>query len=78
MPKADAAFVEQELNSLNDIEVARVIALGASEAEVLEARAWLDGDEAVTRTLGRPSSGVVEQILAIAGKAVDEEEADEP
>jgi hypothetical protein len=44
MAKVEAAFVRQELGELDDLEIARIVALGPSEAEVLEARAWLDGD----------------------------------
>jgi hypothetical protein len=76
MAKVEAAFVRQELNWLNDIEVARIVALGPSEAEVVEARTWLEGDDSVVRELDEPMSAIVGQIVTIARKAAEAEEDD--
>lgn len=78
MPKATPAFVSQELGDLDDLERARIIALDASEEDVLEARAWLEGDEELARTREGPSTGVVAEILAIAQAAAEEEDLIEP
>lgn len=74
MAAVTATFVRQELGELNDLEIARIIELGATEADVLEARAWLDGDEQIARELAEPRSGIIEQIIAIAQMALAEEE----
>jgi hypothetical protein len=77
MAKVTAAFVKRELGDLDDLEVARIVALDPSEAEVVEARAWLEGNEDVARALDGPSSGVVAQIVAIAQTAAEAEEDDD-
>lgn len=74
MPKATQTFVTQELGDLTNEEVAHILALDASEAEVSEARAWLEGDEELARMLDGPSTGVVAQIIAIAQAAAEEED----
>lgn len=76
MTKATETFVRQLLGGLDELQIARIVALGASEAEVLEARAWVEGDEDVVRMLEGPSTGVVTQIVAIANAAAAREEED--
>lgn len=77
MAKVTAAFVKRELGDLDDLEIAQIVALGPSEAEVVEARAWLEGNDDVALALEGPSSGVVEQIVAIAQAAAEAEEDDD-
>lgn len=76
MTKATAEFVRRELAGLDDLEVADIVALGASEAEVLEARAWVEGDDDIVRRLEGPTSGVVALIVSAARAAADREEED--
>jgi hypothetical protein len=71
MTKATEEFVRQELGDLEDLDVARIIELGASEAEVMEARAWVEGDEDTARALEGPSTGVVARLVAIAQAAAE-------
>jgi hypothetical protein len=54
MSRVTEELVRSELAGLDDLEVASVVALGATEAEVLEARAWVEGDEEVVRSLEAP------------------------
>jgi hypothetical protein len=75
--RATEAFVRGELAGLDDLEVASIVALGASESEVLEARAWVEGDEDIARQFEGPTSGMVAQIVAIARAAADREEEED-
>lgn len=76
MSKANTSFVRQELGDLDDLEVARIVALGATEGEICEAAAWLYADTDVVRDLPGPSTAKVQQILDIARAADDEDEPD--
>lgn len=74
MSRATEAFVRQELVGLDDLEVASIVALGATEEDVLEARAWVEGDEELAQELEGPSNGVVAQIVEIGQAAAEREE----
>lgn len=74
MTRASEGFVRQELVGLDDLELADVMALHATEAEVLEARAWVEGDEEVVRMLEGPSTGRVARLVDIARAAAEREE----
>ncbi len=79
MSQANTDFVQKHFPTLEDIEVAEIVATQATERDLLEARAWLDGDDDVTRPLGEPSNERVEKVIAIAEEAEDEDtEEDEP
>ncbi len=70
MRKANAAFVRAELMDLVDLEVVRILALNPTEGEVLEAGAWLDGDEELIRAYGAPTSTTVARIVAMVQAAL--------
>lgn len=76
MAKATAALIQRELGVLNELEMARLVALEPSEEEVVEARAWLSGDDEVNRSLGKPSTAKVRQMVELVRAALEEEEPD--
>lgn len=63
---------------LDDVEVADIIATGATAEELAEAHAWLANDEPLLNA-GRPlPGGRVARLVDILAAISEEEEADEP
>lgn len=56
---------------LEDDQVAAILATGATDADVMEAFAWLSEDEYLGNVLQRPMRGVVAEVYEIL-------QADEP
>ena len=67
--------VRQYLGELDDEVVAKVIATGASEAELAEAAHWIEGDnEEMEQEKGEPSSRRVREVIYLVSKVRDEED----
>jgi hypothetical protein len=63
---------------LDDVEVADIIATGATAEELAEAHAWLANDEPLLNA-GRPlPGGRVARLVDILAAISEEEQADEP
>ncbi|HEY6705516.1 MAG TPA: hypothetical protein VI010_15580 [Xanthobacteraceae bacterium] len=63
---------------LDDVEVADIIATGATAEELAEAHAWLVNDEPLLNA-GRPlPGGRVARLVDILAAISEEEQADEP
>lgn len=77
MTAATRDDVVRLFGELDDVTVDRVLAIGASLAELREARAWIDGDEEVEQTLGEPSSARVNQVVDMVQAYIEEEEPDD-
>lgn len=71
-------FLVRELGPLDDLTRARILALGATAAEIIEAREWLDGEEEVEAGLGHPSSDRVRRIVTLLRDTWDEDEEEPP
>lgn len=71
---AQRVTVVRLFGELDDVTVERVLAIGASEAELREARGWIDGDEELEARLGAPSSPEVRQVIDLVNAFLEEEE----
>jgi hypothetical protein len=60
-----AAELHRMLGDLDDATCARIIATGATRAEVLEAQQWLSADDQLGTDLERGKHGVVGEIYEI-------------
>jgi len=65
------------LGDLDDGEVARILALGPTVAELEEAALWAQGQGGPLGKTGHPLKGVAGQVLDIV-LTVEEEQAPEP
>ena len=66
------------LGDLDDELVAKIIATGASEAELAEAAHWLRGDiEEMEQAKGEPSSRAVRDVIYLVSRVQPEEEEQE-
>jgi len=70
-------FLLTELGPLDELTQARILALGATAAEVIEAREWLEGEEEVESTLGHPSSERVRRLVVLLRDFWEGEEDEE-
>jgi len=62
---ATADIVRHILGDLDDATIARIVATGATEAEVLEASQWADADDELGAETERSRAGVVGEIYEI-------------
>ena len=62
---ATASEVVSIIGQQDDITIARIVATGATTAEVTEAFTWMNADDYMGEAVGRPSQGRVGQVLAI-------------
>ena len=62
---ASASEVRDIVGPLDDIVIARIVATGASAAEVLEAYTWLTADDQLGTELERTCRGRVAQVYEI-------------
>jgi hypothetical protein len=62
---AGVAAIRQILGDFDDATVARIAAIGATEAELLEAYQWVSADDEVGAETERSPSGRVGQICEI-------------
>ncbi len=65
MKRMSAQQVIDIVGRLGDDKLSRIIATGASPAEVMEAHSWLDQDDYMGRTLHRGLSGRVAAVFEI-------------
>lgn len=63
--QATAAMVRQILGDLDDATIARIVATGATEAEVLEASQWAGADDELGAEVERAPAGRVGIIYEI-------------
>ena len=70
---ATAALVRQILGDLDDVTVARIMAIGATEAELLEASQWAGADDELGAETERAPAGRVGIVYEI----LQSEEPDE-
>ena len=68
--------VRRLIGDLDDVLIDRVIAVGASEAELREAIAWLEGDEEIEAQLGEPTSPRVSKLVGLL-QIMQEEDLDD-
>ncbi|HLG85854.1 MAG TPA: hypothetical protein VKZ79_01505 [Alphaproteobacteria bacterium] len=69
-----AARVRQMLGDLDDVTIARIVALGATEAEVLEAFQWASADDELGTETERLPAGRVGEIYEILQSELPDEE----
>ena len=62
---ASAAAIRQIFGDFDDATVARIAAIGATEAELLEAYQWVSADDELGAETERSPSGTVGQICDI-------------
>jgi hypothetical protein len=62
---ARAADVVDVIGPQEDFILARIVATGATPAEVAAAYTWLNADDVMGQDGGRPNSGRVAQVFAI-------------
>jgi len=62
---AGAAVIRQILGDFDDDTVARIAAIGATEAELLEAYQWVSADDELGAETERSATGRVGQICDI-------------
>jgi hypothetical protein len=70
-------LVRHELGDLDDFVVAEIIATGATEADILEARAYYEAAEAAERPAERPSDVAAEVVAILRAADVEDEDEDE-
>ena len=58
-------MIRQILGDLDDVTIARIVAIGATEAELVEASQWVDADDELGIETERSASGRVGQICEI-------------
>jgi hypothetical protein len=71
---ANASEVRAIVGPLDDIVIARIVATGATAAEVLEAYTWFMADDQLGTELERPCRGRVAEVVDI----LEDEAAPEP
>lgn len=74
MTRATKDDVVRLFGELDDAAIERVLAVGASLAELREARGWIDGDEELEQALGEPTSVRVNQVIDLVQAYVEDEE----
>jgi hypothetical protein len=67
---ATASEIRELVGALDDSVIAGIAALGATQGEIIEAKAWLTADDDLHRELHRAPSGRVAQIVDILEEAV--------
>lgn len=68
-PPINAAELRRLLGDLDDATCARIIATGATEADVIEARQWLTADDQLGTELEHGRRGVVGEVYEILAEA---------
>ena len=71
---AGVARVRQILGDLDDVTVARILAIGATEAELLEAFQWASADDELGPETERLPAGRVGEIYEILQSELPDEE----
>lgn len=66
---AGAAAIRQFIGDIDDLTIARIAAIGATEAEVLEALQWFGADDELGAETGRSPVGRVGEIYEILRSA---------
>ena len=69
--------VIREVGEVDDVTIAEIIGTGATAEELVEARAWLANEDALTDAGKPPPSGRVRELIDILAELATDEDADE-
>jgi hypothetical protein len=73
---ATAQEIAEVIGKQDELLIAQILRTGASREEVLQAHTWLNADDALGKSLGRPMRGGAAKVLEILEAAqLDSDEA---